>query len=157
MRRWKVLLVFTASVLMGCAQITRQTAQRFVATTNLEGDSVIVTVTNLGPADVWFDPNHCPRAFKVGVQERLPSVPTLLGGKPINIGIYDVCTMELRPPELWKVRETKSGVLPNTRLLTGSYTVTAWAEPVVAPNIAGKPGQFQTVRVQAPTVVLTAP
>ncbi|WP_034358722.1 hypothetical protein [Deinococcus phoenicis] len=64
----------------------------------------------------------------------------------------------LHPPELWQVGETKVGMLANPRLPPGTYTVTAWAAPKVAPDGQGKPSApFQPVRVQAPTVVLTVP
>lgn len=157
MRRASAAVLLAVSCLANCEPTLRQPAQQFAATTSLEGESVIVSVTNLGPADLWLDSNHCPRLFRVGVQEGLPSTRTLIGRDLVNIGPHDVCTMELRPPERWKVGETKAGALPHTRLPSGTHTVTAWAEPKVAPDVAGKLGEFRTVRVPAPSVVLTVP
>lgn len=145
--RTGAFVLLAAGLLTSCVLSAKQPTQQFSATTSLQ-ENRVVTVRNLGPENVWLDPNHCPEEFKVGVQERLPSIPSLIG---------DVCLTILRFPEFWKVGEAKVGLLPNIRLPAGTYTVTAWAEPKIAPNLAGKPGKFDTVRVQAPTVVLKVP
>ncbi|GAA5533305.1 hypothetical protein [Deinococcus aluminii] len=156
MRRASAAVFLAVVCLASCAPTLRQPPQAFTAITSLREDRVIVTVTNLGPSALWLDPNTCPPKFKVEVQERLPSVPTWIDGGRYIIG--DTCLTILYPPELWKVGETKVGMLAMTRLPSGTYTVTAWAEPKVAPDVGGKSSdQFQTVRIQAPTVLLTVP
>lgn len=155
MRRVPALLLLASGLLTACAPTLKQPAQQFAATTSLREGRVIVTVTNLGPSNLWLDPNTCPGKFKVEVQERLPYVRPRVEGT--EYFLVDTCLTILYPPELWKVGETKVGLPTTARLAPGTYTLTAWAEPKVAPDLAGKPGGFRRVRVQAPAVVLTAP
>jgi hypothetical protein len=156
MKRATALLLLTAALLTSCAPSAKRPTQQFSATTSLQENRVVVTVRNLGPEDVWLDPNHCPPAFRVETAERLPSIRSSPDGGSYIFG--DFCYAIELPPELWKVGETRSGLLANTRLPPGTYPVTAWAEPLVAPDIGGAPsGRFQTARVQASTAVLKVP
>lgn len=142
--------------LTGCVPTARHDPPRFAASTSLDGDRVVVRVTNLGPATLWLDPNHCPRSFEVGTTERLPTRLEWVAGQAA--APIEVCVLIKLPPELWRVGETRSGTLAGVRLPQGTHTVTAWAEPRFGADRGGQPqGAWRTQRVQAPTAVLSVP
>ncbi|CAM4233303.1 hypothetical protein DEMA109039_12150 [Deinococcus marmoris] len=115
-----------------------------------------VVVTNLGPSDLWIKSNACPRDVLVRISEKLPN--RLLKNYGRLSAVPDICPAIYTPPELWQVGQTRSGSLANVRLPAGTYTINAWAEPKFALGMDGGPSQaFQTVKVEAPEVVLTVP
>jgi len=147
------------ALLTSCVPVATASPPRFAAETRVEGNDIIVTVTNLGPTDLLLE-NRCPYPFRASV-DGLPFVklpPGPLFGQVKNIR---ACTPLIRPPELWPVGKSRSAYATtyvDESLPRGIYTLEGWADLRVEFVSGTHPqGDYQTIRVKALPVTVTLP
>lgn len=149
MNKWCLGPIVSMLLLSACNNTPATPAQnKFDTKVELTADhQILVTVTNLGPLDLWVGSGRCGQTFNVTTKETL--------NYPISTSFG--CIIPWVSQSL-KVGDSVSAFLLNTRLPAGTYRVNVSAKMNLWTAAPGTQGAKSTeVTVSHPEVTLTVP